>query len=97
MQVMVPINILIGDRSYRIKIEPADEEAVRKATGIINNKIIEFRTQFAGKDMQDYIAMVLVWFATQQADFSSREIIEQEVESKLESMEKAIDKVLGVS
>ena len=97
MQVMVPINILIGDRSYRIKIEPADEEAVRKVTGIINNKIIEFKTQFAGKDMQDYIAMVLVWFATQQTDFSSREIIEQEVESKLDSMEKSIDKVLGVS
>ena len=47
--------------------------------------------------MQDYIAMVLVWFATQQTDFSSREILEQEVESKLESMEKSIDKALGVS
>jgi cell division protein ZapA len=91
---MVPINILIGDRSYRIKIEPADEEAVRKVTGVINNKIIEFKTQFSGKDMQDYIAMVLVWYATQQTDFSSHEIAEQEVGSKLLSMEKSIDRVL---
>jgi cell division protein ZapA len=95
MQEMVPINILIGDRSYRIKIEPADEEAVRKVTGIINNKIVEFKTQFAGKDMQDYIAMVLVWFATQQTGFSGKEIIEQELEIKLQSMEKAIDKAMG--
>ena len=31
----------------------------------INEKIIEFKTNFAGKDMQDYIAMVLIWYATQ--------------------------------
>ena len=96
MQEMVPINILIGDRSYRIKIEPADEEAVRKVTAVINNKIVEFKTQFAGKDMQDYVAMVLVWFATQQTGFSGREILEQEVQAKLQLMEKAIDKVMGV-
>lgn len=95
MQEMVPINILIGDRSYRIRINPVDEEAVRKVTGIINSKIIEFKTQFAGKDMQDYIAMVLVWFATERSDFSTREIIEQEIQAKLESFEKAIDKAMS--
>jgi len=95
MQEMVPINILLGDRSYRIKISPTDEEAVRKVTSIINNKILEFKTQFAGKDMQDYIAMVLIWYATQQPDQSAREIMEQEIESKLQSFEKAIDKVMS--
>ena len=33
---------------------------------LINNKLIEFKTNFAGKDMQDYIAMVLIWLATEQ-------------------------------
>lgn len=66
MQELLPINILIADRTYRIRISPADEEMVRKTIKIINEKIIEFKTQFAGKDMQDYIAMVMVWFATQQ-------------------------------
>ena len=37
-----------------------------KTLKTINDKIVDFKTQFAGKDMQDYIAMVLVWFATQQ-------------------------------
>jgi cell division protein ZapA (FtsZ GTPase activity inhibitor) len=95
MQEMVPINILIGDRSYRIKIKPSDEEAVRKVTSVINNKIIEFKTQFAGKDMQDYIAMVLIWYATQQPDHSAREILEDEIGNKLQAFEKSIDKVLN--
>ena len=62
---LIPLNITIADRNYRIKILPADEETVRRTLKTINDKIIEFRTSFAGKDMQDYISMVLIWYATQ--------------------------------
>jgi cell division protein ZapA len=65
-QELLPINIVIGDRTYRIRINPADEESVRKITRKINDKILEFKTSFAGKDMQDYISMVLLWFVTEQ-------------------------------
>jgi hypothetical protein len=65
MQDLMTINVVIGDRTYRIKIEPQDEEVVRKTLRTINDKIIEYKTQFAGRDMQDYIAMVLLWYATQ--------------------------------
>ena len=67
MQDLIPINVLIGDRTYRIRIDPADEETVRRTLKTINDKILEFKTQFAGKDMQDYIAMVLLWYATSSA------------------------------
>lgn len=65
MDTLIPVNILIGDRNYRIKVLPEDEEHVRKTVKTINEKIIEFKTNFSGKDMQDYIAMVLIWYATQ--------------------------------
>ena len=93
MQAMVAINIIIGDRSYRVKIDPSDEETVRKVNGVINDKILEFKTQFAGKDMQDYMAMVLIWYATQQPDFSTKEVLEQDLQHKLDSLEKSIDRV----
>jgi hypothetical protein len=64
MQELIPINVVIGDRTYRIKIEPQDEESVRKTLKLINDKVIEYKTQFAGRDMQDYIAMVVLWYAT---------------------------------
>jgi cell division protein ZapA (FtsZ GTPase activity inhibitor) len=63
METLIPVNILIGDRNYRIKVSPEDEEHVRKTVKTINEKIIEFKTNFAGKDMQ--VAMVLIWYATQ--------------------------------
>lgn len=65
MSELIPVNILIADRTYRLKIESGDEEMVRKTAGLINEKISDFKTQFAGKDMQDYVSMVLLWFATE--------------------------------
>jgi len=94
MQEMVAINILIGDRSYRIKIAPADEEAVRKVVKTISDKIVDFKTQFGGKDMQDYLAMVLVWLATHQNPPSKSELSTDDLMSRLEAMESALDKVL---
>ena len=73
MQALIPINIIIGDRSYRIRIKPEDEGAVRSTLKTINDKIIEFKTQFAGKDMQDYVSMVILWYATQTLPQSGNE------------------------
>ena len=91
MHELIPISALIGDRTYRIKIEPNDEEVVRKTLKTINDKIIEFKTNFAGKDMQDYIAMVMIWYATEQNDAMKSNVKSQELSERLDSIEKLID------
>jgi hypothetical protein len=91
---LIPLNILIGDRSYRIKILPSDEEKVRATLKIVNAKILEFRSEFAGKDMQDYIAMVLIWYATQpQTDLLSEASI-KEFTDALEKIDKQLEAVI---
>jgi hypothetical protein len=94
MQELIPINIILGDRSYRVKINPADEHDVRKTLKTINDKIIEFKTQFAGKDMQDYIAMVLLWFATLPAASDVQSDTNTILKSALQKLEDQLDKVL---
>ncbi|MHA4812397.1 cell division protein ZapA [Flavitalea flava] len=94
MQELIPINVVIGDRTYRIKIERADEEQVRKALKTINDKIIEYKTHFAGKDMQDYIAMVLLWYATQLSAGENQSAISSPILEALSKMEQQLDKVL---
>lgn len=91
MHELIPISALIGDRTYRIKIEPNDEEVVRKTLKTINDKIIEFKTNFAGKDMQDYIAMVMIWYATEQAKDGLSVLEQEKIEEKLNAMDKLID------
>jgi cell division protein ZapA len=94
MQELIPINVVIGDRTYRIKIEPRDEEVVRKTLKLINDKVVEYKTQFAGRDMQDYIAMVVLWYATQPADEGGLPGLNHAVLDALTRMEQQLDKVL---
>ena len=93
MQELIPINVLIGDRTYRIKIENQDEEAVRKTLKTINDKILEFKTNFAGKDMQDYIAMVLLWFATQQTS-EEQHTSSSDIDEMIKKIENQLEKAL---
>ena len=91
---LIPLNIVIGDRNYRIKILSQDEESVRKVLKTINEKILEFKTQFAGKDMQDYIAMVLIWYATQLKE-NNAETLPDDVLQSLMKMEKQLNDTLA--
>lgn len=94
MQALIPINIIIGDRSFRIKIKPEDEGAVRNTLKIINDKIIEYKTQFAGKDMQDYISMVVLWYATQPG-LAGDPGISADFAGSLNKIEEQLDKILS--
>lgn len=95
MEELIPINVLIGDRTYRIRIAPSDEEVVRKTLKLINDKILEFKTTFAGKDMQDYIAMVILWYATQQKATDSQPLINNQTGEQLQAIEKLLDRMLA--
>jgi cell division protein ZapA len=95
MEALIPINVVIGDRSYRIRIDPKDEETVRGTVKVINDKIIEYKTQFAGKDMQDYIGMVVLWYATQQKTAGGTQPPEiLDISDKLNQIEALLDKPL---
>lgn len=97
MAELIPVNIVIADRSYRLRIEAADEEMVRKTANLINDKITEFRNNLAGKDMQDYVAMVLLWFATEQNQSGIELVKWQEAADKLGNLSRQLDKALEES
>jgi cell division protein ZapA (FtsZ GTPase activity inhibitor) len=91
MQDSTPINVVIGDRSYRIRIAPTDEEMVRKVIRKINEQVVSFKTQYAGKDMQDYIAMVLLWYVTDQQEHGNSNE-DQSISEKLNELEALLDR-----
>jgi len=52
------IKIKIADREYPMKVKRADEERVRIAGKLINEKLKSYREQFGIDDKQDLLAMV---------------------------------------
>jgi cell division protein ZapA len=64
---LLPVNVWLSGRSYRIRIPVSSEAAVRRAIKEADQKITELRQHYAGRDDQDFVAMALVMYATAEA------------------------------
>lgn len=91
----IPINLWIGGRSYRIRINKEDEEKVRFAVKVADDRIAEFRNMFAGRDDQDFIAMCLLMYATDQAvDIDALTTVQKDrVNSLIHQIDTTLDSI----
>ncbi|MEY3541866.1 MAG: hypothetical protein RLZZ204_678 [Bacteroidota bacterium] len=94
MSNTIAINLILGDRTYRIKIENTDEEKVREKAKKLNDQLTQFKKQYAGKDMQDYLAMVLLSYVLEQKTEEKGQEI-QEIGPIFDRIESLLDKSLS--
>ena len=52
------IKIRIGNREYPMRVKAEDEERIRRAGKLVNEKIKHYQNQFGIDDTQDLVAMV---------------------------------------
>jgi cell division protein ZapA len=52
------IKIRIGNREYPMRVKAEDEERIRRAGKLLNEKIKNYQNQFGIDDTQDLVAMV---------------------------------------
>ena len=67
----IAINIVIADRSYKLTVARADEEKVRKAAALINERVKSYSKHYAFKDAQDLLSMTALQFATSTVKYES--------------------------
>ena len=95
MEEEISIKVNIGDRQYPLRINIREEEKVRKAAKIINEKLGFYLNNFSVKDKQDALAMTALEFATDSMSATEKvSDIEGFVKSKLLDFENLIDKSL---
>ncbi len=70
MDETLSINVSIADRRYPMKIDRNDEERIRKAVKILNERILQYQVRFKVKDQQDLLAMTALQFVIQNLDLS---------------------------
>lgn len=89
---LIPINVWLAGRSYRIRIAANEEEAVRKAVKAADNQIAELRNNYAGKDDQDFVAMCLLMYAANGAtDGSGSPFAQQELSAILSKINSLLE------
>jgi cell division protein ZapA len=64
----ISIKINIADRVYPLKINMEEEEVIRKATKLINDRIKEYQDVYAVRDKQDLLSMCALHYATINAE-----------------------------
>ena len=68
MEDMLSIKVQIAERFYPLKIKRQDEEKIRKASKLINDKVLQYKQRYTDKDTQDFMAMAALQFVINLID-----------------------------
>ena len=72
MDDKLSIKVNVADRYYPLKIERKDEEKIRKAARLINEKVMQYKQRYLDKDVQDFLAMAALQFVTRVIEMEDR-------------------------
>lgn len=68
MDEKLSIKVNIAERYYPLKIDRRDEEKIRKAAKLINEKVLQYKQRYVDKDTQDFLAMASLQFVIQNIE-----------------------------
>jgi cell division protein ZapA (FtsZ GTPase activity inhibitor) len=72
MDDKLSIKVNVADRYYPLKIERKDEEKIRKAARLINEKVLQYKQRYQDKDVQDFLAMAALQFVTRVIEMEDK-------------------------
>ncbi|MBN2481370.1 MAG: cell division protein ZapA [Bacteroidales bacterium] len=93
MEEKLSIRINVADRYYPLKIERRDEEKIRKATRLINDKVLQYKQRYQDKDAQDFLAMAALQFVTRLIEMEERNDV-LPLEQKLQDLNEELNEYL---
>ena len=85
------INIKIAERFYPLKIDrEEDEERIRKAGKLIDDRLFQYKQRFSDKDAQDFLALEALRFAVKTIELESKASSTEQVD-KLKQLDEQLD------
>ena len=72
MDDKLSIKVNIADRYYPLKIDRKDEEKIRQAAKMINEKVLQYKQRYNDKDTQDFMAMAALQYVTKVLEFEQK-------------------------
>jgi len=90
---MLSIKVQIAERFYPLKIKQQDEEKIRKAARLINDKVLQYKQRYTDKDTQDFMAMAALQFVINLIDCEQQQNVVS-LEEELNSLSSELDDLL---
>ena len=93
MDDKLSIRVNVADRYYPLKIDRAEEERIRKAARLINEKVLQYKKKYADKDIQDFLAMAALQYVIQLLDINEK-TEDKDISVSIKEISDKIDSVL---
>jgi Cell division protein ZapA. len=88
----IVISVEIADRVYKVRVKKEEEQIFRIAVGKVKENISEYARNFAHKDSQDLLAMVLLQYVTSYVNMEqASNFKDTELENKLKEIDSILD------
>ena len=87
------INLNIIDRYYPLRIEVKEEEKIRKAAKLINDKVLQYKQKYTDKDTQDFLAMAALQYVSKVLELESKQD-SKPIINELQELEKELEDYL---
>ena len=89
------IKVKIADREYPMKVDARDEENIRKAGKLINERLRSYREKFGIDDKQDLLAMVAFDSTVEKLKVEGEtHQMDDTIEHKIEKLNQLISEAL---
>jgi cell division protein ZapA (FtsZ GTPase activity inhibitor) len=90
MEDKLSIKVNVADRFYPLKIDSRDEEKIRMAAKLINEKVLLYKQRYSDKDTQDFLAMAALQYVTKVLEYE-----QQNSNTSMEQNLKELDEELA--
>lgn len=95
MDDKLSIRVNVADRYYPLKVERENEEKIRRAARMINEKVLQYKQRYTDKDVQDFLAMAALQYViklTEQEDRLERDYIPEAIQELIQKIYSALEK-----
>ena len=94
MDDKLSIRVNVADRYYPLKVERENEEKIRKAARMINEKVLQYKQRYSDKDVQDFLAMASLQYVIKLNE-EEEKLDKGDIPDTIKELINKIDEVLN--
>jgi len=95
MDDKLSIRVNVADRYYPLKVERENEEKIRKAARLINEKVLQYKMRYTDKDVQDFLAMAALQYViklTEEEEKLENDYLPDAIKELIQKIDSVLEK-----
>jgi len=94
MDNKLSINVKVAERSYPLRVDREDEERIRQAAKLINDKILQYKQKYSDKDVQDFLAMAALQYVIKALELENNQDISPVIDA-VSALDSKLNNILS--